>query len=114
MTDSSHWDTGYITEPVFSLEKKVLERLGRTTGRVEFHHEEGNFGWGGCDTCDYPFYGFSVTVDGVQEWPRKPVIREAGGMLDMDRDGRLDDATTVLEYDNVLGEFFRWLNGEYE
>lgn len=114
MTNNSYENTEYITEPVFSLEKKVLERLGKTTGRVEFHNEEDNSGWGGCDTCDYTVYGFSVTVDGVTEWPRESVINKTGGRLDMDEGGRLDDNTQTLGYATALGDFFRWLNGEYE
>lgn len=101
-------DHFYVTEPVFSLEKKVLERLGRTSGNVEFHNVSINLGF--CETCDYPVDGFSVTVDGEQVWPSDEVIAEVGGYTTLDEEGSYDEVRESLCF-TKMGDFFLWLSG---
>ena len=97
-------------EPVFSLEKKVLQRLGRTSGRVEFHNESESLGWGGCDTCEYEFEAFSVTVDGVTVWPDEEVSGALGGVVGVDDEGVYEESTRTLVAP-TQGAFFLWLSG---
>lgn len=101
-------DHFYVTEPVFSLEKKVLERLGRTSGNVEFHNVSINLGF--CETCDYPVDGFSVTVDSEQVWPSDEVIAEVGGYATLDEEGFYDEGRESLRF-TKMGDFFLWLSG---
>lgn len=98
----------YVTEPVFSLEKKVLDRLGRTSGNIEFHNVSINLGF--CDTCDYPVDGFSVTVDGEQVWPSNEVLAVMGGYSVLDEEGSYDEKRESLRF-TKMGDFFLWLSG---
>ena len=107
---TTNTDSHYREEPVFSLEKKVLQRLGRTSGRVEFHNETENLGWGGCDTCDYKFEAFSVTVDGVTVWPDEEITSALGGIVGVDDEGAYDESTRTL-IAPTQGAFFLWLSG---
>ena len=103
-------DTYYREESAFSLEGKVLERLGRTTGHVEFHNETENLGWGTCDTCDYEFEAFSVTVDGVTVWPDEEVSGALGGVVGVDDEGVYDEYAQTVTAPSQ-GDFFLWLSG---
>lgn len=101
-------DQPYVTEPVFSLEKKILARLGRTSGNVEFHNVSINLGF--CDTCDYPVDGFSVTVDGDQVWPRDEVLAVVGGYSVLDEEGSYNEKKKFLRF-TKMGDFFLWISG---
>lgn len=98
-------NTGHVEEFVLPLEQKILDRLGITTGHVEFHQEEASYGFTGCDTCDPPEEGFSITVDGNQVWPTE----EADGWTFMDDEGTYNPDTRTLTYNMSSGGFYEWL-----
>lgn len=85
-------NVGHVEDFVLPLEQKILDRLGITTGHVEFHQEEASYGFTGCDTCDPPEEGFSITVDGNQVWPTE----EADGWTFMDGEGTYN--ADVIDY----------------
>lgn len=86
-----------------ALERRILERLGLTTGRVEIREEHTNLGF--CETCDYPVDGFSVYVDGNLVWPSRGYLSKFGGYSALDDQGVVRGGKL-----SVFGQFNNWLN----
>lgn len=86
------------------LFKKVLERLGRTSGRVVIQSEHWDLGF--CDTCSYPERGFAVYVDDALVWPNEESLRALGGYLYADNCGYVVGGEL-----STYGYFYDWLDG---
>lgn len=104
-------DTGsrWTTVPVKELEQRILKRVGLETGTVEFHQEEASYGFSGCDTCDPPDKGFSITVNGERVWHTEETSNEYGGWVFMDSEGEYNPNDKTLTYDMDMGDFYNWL-----
>lgn len=86
------------------LFRKVLERLGRTDGRVVIQTEEWDLGF--CETCSYPESGFAVYVDDELVWPNEESLSALGGYV------YADDSGWVVEGElSTYGYFYDWLDG---
>lgn len=86
------------------LFRKVLERLGRTDGRVVIQTEEWDLGF--CETCSYPESGFAVYVDDELVWPNEEILNVLGGYIYAD-----DSGYVVGGELSTYGYFYDWLDG---
>lgn len=104
-------DTGsrWTTVPVKQLEQRILNKVGRETGRVDFYEERANYGGTGCDTCDPPEIGFCVAVDDERVWPTDETSNEYGGWTWIDVEGTYNRYDKTLTYDMDMGDFYNWL-----
>lgn len=87
-----------------NLKKRVLRRVGKTTGEVDVREERWDFGY--CDTCSYPEEGFSVYVDGRQVWPSDEYLAGQGGYIYADDQGVVSGRSL-----SSWGYFHDWLEG---
>lgn len=106
MSDTGSMWTRIQTE---KLEQRILNKVGKETGVVEFHHEEAHHGPGGCDTCNPPDEGFNITVDGERVWPTEETSNEYGGWAFMDIEGEYNKYDKTLTYNMDRGDFYDWL-----
>lgn len=90
------------------MRTKVLERIGSTTGRVEFVMEEWDFGY--CDTCSWPETGLAVKVNGHVVYPNDEVLAAFGGCVYGD-DGVEVSGGRITER-SQYAHFFDWLDGK--
>lgn len=88
-----------------SLSRRILERLGRTEGKVTVQSEEWDSGF--CDTCSHLEEGFAVYVDNELVWPNDDLLNNFGGWVYAD-----DRGTVIGKTLSTFGYFFEWLDGE--
>lgn len=97
-----------ITEKTVEVDEaftqRVLQRLGRTEGKVQVRSEEWDLGF--CDTCSHLERGFSVYVDDKQVWPNDDYLSNFGGYIYADEQGAVEGNTLT-----TFGYFFEWLDG---
>lgn len=86
------------------LFRKVLDRLGRTEGRVVIQSEHWDLGF--CETCSYPESGFAVYVDDELVWPNEESLSALGGYVYAD-----DSGYVVGGELSTYGYFYDWLDG---
>lgn len=86
------------------LKKRVLHRVGKSSGDVDVREERWDFGF--CDTCSYPKEGFSVYVDGHQVWPSDEYLAGRGGYIYADDQGIVSGRML-----SSWGCFHEWLEG---
>ncbi|GAA1639407.1 hypothetical protein GCM10009700_27930 [Brevibacterium sanguinis] len=89
------------------MRAKVLERIGRDEGRVEFVMEEWDFGF--CDTCSWPESGLAVKVDGETVYPSDEVLAAFGGNSIGDDEAEVKSGEVIA---SQYSRFFDWLDGK--